>query len=41
MWYLGTRFTYRVATGKPVASVVVDPQRIYPDVERGNNRWGR
>ncbi len=41
MWYLGSRFTYRLATAKGIVAVVVDPQRTYPDVERGNNRWGR
>ena len=41
MWYLGSRFTYRLATAKGIVAVVVDPQRIYPDVERGNNSWGR
>jgi len=41
MWYLGSRFTYRVSTSKQIAGAVVDPQRIYPDVQRGNNSWGR
>jgi hypothetical protein len=41
MWYLGSRFTYRLAAARQIVGVVVDPQRIYPDVERGNNRWGR
>ncbi len=39
MWNLGNRFTYRVATAKRVVGVTVDPKRIYPDVERGNNTW--
>ncbi|HEX9548295.1 MAG TPA: M1 family metallopeptidase, partial [Acidimicrobiales bacterium] len=39
MWNLGSRFTYRVATAKQVVAVTVDPKRIYPDIERGNNRW--
>ncbi len=39
MWNLGSRFTYRVATAKRVVGVTVDPKRIYPDVERGNNNW--
>jgi hypothetical protein len=41
MWQLGSRFTYRTATSKPVAGVVVDPRRMYPDIERGNNEWSR
>lgn len=41
MWNLGSRFTYRAATAKAVVGVVVDPSRIYPDIEPANNRWGR
>jgi hypothetical protein len=41
MWYLGNRFTYRAATPKPIAGVTIDPRRVYPDIERGNNTWGR
>src|SRR2546422_4460347 len=41
MWNLGSRFTARIATARrQVAAVVVDPKAIYPDVDRGNNRWG-
>ena len=41
MWNLGSRFTARFATRKPVVAVTVDPARWYPDVDRSNNRWGR
>ena len=41
MWNLGTRFTYRMATSKRLASVLVDPRHIYPDIDRGNNSWRR
>ncbi len=41
MWYLGSRFTYRAATTKPIVGVVVDPKRIYPDIDRANNEWRR
>ena len=42
MWNLGSRFTSRIRTGgKTIAGVVVDPQAIYPDVDRANNRWPR
>ncbi len=41
MWNLGSKFTARIATaGRQVAAVVVDPKAVYPDVDRGNNRWG-
>ncbi|HEX9282475.1 MAG TPA: M1 family metallopeptidase [Gemmatimonadales bacterium] len=41
MWNLGSRFTARVGTAKQVVGVVVDPQAIYPDIDRANNRWGK
>jgi hypothetical protein len=41
MWNLGSRFTARLATAKPVVGVVVDPAESYPDVDRANNRWGK
>lgn len=41
MWHLGNRFRYPIATPKRVVGVVIDPRRVYPDVERRNNRWGR
>ena len=41
MWDLGSRFTYRVATAKRLASVVIDPRKIYPDIARDNNSWKR
>jgi len=40
MWNLGNRFTARLTGAKPVVGVVVDPRRIYPDIDRANNRWG-
>jgi len=41
MWLLGSRFTYRMATGKRLASAVIDPRAIYPDIARENNGWKR
>jgi hypothetical protein len=41
MWNLGDRFTARFATPKAVVGVVVDPTTSLPDVNRGNNSWGR
>jgi hypothetical protein len=41
MWNLGGRFTYRMAGPKQVVGVVIDPRRIYPDIARDNNSWGR
>ncbi|MDH3496908.1 MAG: M1 family metallopeptidase [Gemmatimonadota bacterium] len=41
MWNLGSRFTYRYRGRGTVASVVLDPRRVLPDVDRGNNGWSR
>jgi hypothetical protein len=41
MWNLGSRFTYRFATAKRLASVVIDPRAVYPDIARDNNTWRR
>jgi hypothetical protein len=41
MWNQGTRFTYRIKSGKQVARVVVDPRQVLPDVDRSNNEAGR
>jgi hypothetical protein len=41
MWHLGSKFTYRMAGPKQVVGVVIDPRRVYPDVARDNNSWGK
>ncbi|HYT63824.1 MAG TPA: M1 family metallopeptidase [Gemmatimonadales bacterium] len=41
MWNLGNRFTYRMATTKRLAGMVLDPRAIYPDIARDNNTWRR
>ena len=41
LWSLGSQFTYRLAGTKQIVGVVIDPRRIYPDIERNNNSWGR
>ena len=41
MWNLGSRFTARIATAQPVTKAVVDPTRVYPDIDRSNNEWPR
>ena len=41
MWNLGDRFTARFRTAKAVVGVIVDPTASLPDINRGNNNWGR
>jgi aminopeptidase N len=40
-WNPGNEFTYRMAGPKELVGVVIDPRRIYPDSDRGNNSWER
>jgi hypothetical protein len=37
MWNLGTTFTYRVPGTRRVVAAELDPRRVYPDQNRGNN----
>jgi hypothetical protein len=37
MWNLGPRFVYRMPGAGLPARVVLDPRKVMPDVERGNN----
>ena len=39
MWHLGSKFTYRMRGPKQLIGVVIDPQRVYPDIARDNNSW--
>ena len=41
MWNLGSRFEYHLRGGRQVATVVLDPRKVFPDIERRNNRWPR
>ena len=39
IWFGGDRYTALVPGPRKVNGVVVDPDGVYPDVERANNRW--
>ncbi len=39
IWFEGNRFTALVPGPRKVTGVVVDPDDVYPDVVRNNNRW--
>ncbi len=41
MWNQGSKFAYRLRSGKGIRRVVIDPRRVYPDVNRSNNTRGR
>lgn len=40
-WNPSNEFVYRMAGPKELVGVVIDPRRIYPDSDRGNNSWER
>ena len=39
VWYWGDRYVAAVPGPRRVTAVVVDPEGVFPDVDRGNNRW--
>jgi len=41
MWNLGSRFQYHLGGPRRVTAVQLDPRRVFPDIERQNNRWPR
>jgi Peptidase family M1 domain len=41
IWMLGDRYTLAIPGDAQVTSVVVDPDGVWPDVDRSNNRWPR
>ena len=41
MWNQGSKFAYRLKTAKEVRRVVIDPRRVYPDIDRANNTRDR
>jgi len=42
VWLRGERrATVRVASSPRITRVEIDPENVFPDVDRTNNRWGR
>jgi hypothetical protein len=41
MWNQGSKFAYRLRSAKEVRRVVLDPRRVFPDVDRANNTRDR
>ena len=40
VWLAGTRtHTMTIESDQPVVRVEIDPERLFPDVDRSNNRW--
>jgi hypothetical protein len=42
VWLAGARrHTISLDGAATIASIVIDPEEVFPDVERANNRWSR
>ena len=41
IWFRGDRYTAVVPGPRKVNSVIIDPEGLYPDVNRADNRWPR
>ena len=41
MWNQGSKFAYRLRSAKEVRRVMIDPRRVFPDVDRTNNTRDR
>jgi hypothetical protein len=41
MWNQGSKFAYRLRSAKEVKRVVIDPRRVFPDIDRANNARAR
>jgi hypothetical protein len=41
MWNQGSKFAFRLRSAKEVSRVVIDPRRVFPDIDRANNTRDR
>jgi hypothetical protein len=41
IWYRGGSWTFKYASETKIDKVVLDPDQVLPDVDRGNNQWGK
>jgi len=41
IWYRGGIWTFKYASAVKIDKVVLDPDHVLPDVNRGNNQWGK
>lgn len=39
VWQYDYRYIFKTGITEPVAAVVIDPDNIYPDIDRSNNSW--
>lgn len=41
IWRRGGTWVYKYASTSTITKVVLDPEKVLPDVDRGNNEWGK
>jgi hypothetical protein len=41
IWYRGGSWTFKYASAEKIDKVVLDPDQVLPDMDRGNNKWGK
>ncbi|MGH7658247.1 MAG: M1 family metallopeptidase, partial [Gemmatimonadales bacterium] len=41
IWYLGDRYELLLSGNREVTEVILDPEKLLPDVDRANNQWER
>ncbi|MCW3118891.1 MAG: Aminopeptidase [Chitinophagaceae bacterium] len=39
IWSYNGNYTFRTTTTEAIRTVVIDPDKIYPDINRDNNKW--
>lgn len=39
IWQRGGTWTFKYNSTSPLTSVIIDPDNVYPDVDRSNNKW--
>jgi Peptidase family M1 domain len=41
IWQRGGTWVYKYASTQPLDKVILDPEKVLPDIDRGNNEWSK
>ena len=41
VWEYNNKYVLKTKTTEPIQSIVIDPDKVYPDINRVNNNWGK
>ena len=39
VWEYNNKYVFKTKTTEPIQSIVIDPDKVYPDINRANNNW--